>query len=69
MPFGAKNAGATYSRLVELAIKKLRSPAILAYIDDIICAKAELYNHLEELEKIFRMHREAGIKIKPEKRN
>ena len=67
MPFGAKNAGATYSRLVELAIMKLRSPAILAYIDDVICATAELYEHLDELEKVFRMHREAGIKIKPEK--
>ena len=67
MPFGAKNAGATYSRLVELAIMKLRSPAILAYIDDVICATAELYEHLNELEKVFRMHREAGIKIKPEK--
>ena len=46
---------------------KLRSPAILAYIDDVICATAELYEHLNELEKVFRMHREAGIKIKPEK--
>ena len=67
MPFGAKNAGATYSRLVELAIMKLRSPSILAYIDDIICATAGLTEHLEELEKVFRMHREAGIKVKPEK--
>ena len=67
MPFGAKNAGACYSRLVELAIMKLRSPNILAYLDDIICATQELETHVEELENVFKLHREAGIKIKAEK--
>ena len=67
MPFGAKNAGACYSRLVELSIMKLRSPNILAYIDDIICATQDLWQHVKELENVFKMHREAGIKIKAEK--
>ena len=67
MPFGAKNAGATYSRLVELSIMKLRSKNILAYIDDIICATDDLLEHVRELEDIFRMHKEAGIKIRAEK--
>ena len=67
MPFGAKNAGACYSRLVELAIMKLRSPNILAYLDDIICATQDLWQHVKELENVFKLHREAGIKIKAEK--
>ena len=67
MPFGAKNAGQCYSRLVELSIMKLRSKNILAYIDDIICCTQDLLEHLKELEDIFRMHREAGIKIRAEK--
>ena len=67
MPFGAKNAGACYSRLVELSIMKLRSPNILAYIDDIVCATQELKEHLSELRNIFEMHREAGIKVRAEK--
>ena len=67
MPFGAKNAGACYSRLVELSIMKLRSPNVLAYIDDIVCATKDLLQHLTELEGIFEMHREAGIKIRAEK--
>ena len=67
MPFGAKNAGAVYSRLVELSIMKLRSPSILAYIDDIIVATKELMEHVKELENVFKMHREAGIKIRAEK--
>ena len=67
MPFGAKNAGQCYSRLVELNIMKLRSKNILAYIDDIICCTQDLLEHLKELEDIFRMHREAGIKSRAEK--
>ena len=67
MPFGAKNAGATYSRLVELSIMKMRSRNILAYIDDIICATQDLWEHVKELGNVFKMHREAGIKIKAEK--
>ena len=67
MPFGAKNAGACYSRLVELSIMKLRSKNVLAYIDDIIVATQDLWEHVKELEDVFRMHREAGIKIKAEK--
>ena len=59
----AKNAGATYSRLVELALMKLRSPVILTYIDNIIFVTAGLYAHILELEKVFRMQREARIKI------
>ena len=72
MPFGAKNAGACYSRLVELAIMKLRSPNILAYLDDIICATQDLWQHVKELENVFKLHREAGIKthiIRPEVEN
>ena len=67
MPFGCKNAGNTYSRLVEMSIMKLRSKNILAYIDDIICATNDLMQHVRELEDVFRMHQEAGIKIRAEK--
>lgn len=70
MPFGAKNAGSTYSRLVELSIIKLRSPNVLAYLDNIIVAtqrKKGLMDHVRELENVLSMHREAGIKIRAEK--
>ena len=67
MPFGAKNAGAAYSRLVELSIMKLRSPNVLAYVDDIIIATMDLMQHVIELEGVLEMHRIAGIKVKAEK--
>ena len=49
---------------------KMRSPNILAYLDDIIVAtqrKNGLMNHVCELENVLSMHCKAGIKIKAEK--
>ena len=67
MPFGAKNAGATYSRFIDLLTEKLRSPHILAYVDDVIVHTPNLYLHLKELEKALQMHLEAGIKLNASK--
>ena len=63
MPFGAKNAGAMYSRFIDLLIEKLRSPHILAYVDDVIVHTPNLDLHMRELEKALQMHLEAGIKL------
>ena len=67
MPFGARNSGSCYARFVEKCILKLRSPFILAYIDDVIVATPELEQHLLELEKVFEVHAEAGICLKAKK--
>ena len=67
MPFGAKNAGATYSRFIDLLIGKLRSPYLLAYVDDVIIHTPNLHLHVQELEKALKLHREAGIKLNAQK--
>ena len=67
MPFGAKNAGATYSRFIDLLIGKLKSPYMLAYVDDVIIHTPTLDVHLLELEKALKMHQEAGIKLNAKK--
>ena len=67
MPFGAINAGACYSRFVELLIQKLRSPYILSYLDDVIVHTALAQHHFEELRKTLQIHREGGIRLRPQK--
>ena len=42
MPMGARNAGATYSRFVQMCLDKLRSPYTMSYLDDIIMFTADL---------------------------
>ena len=67
MPFGPKNAPACYSRFIDLCLQKLRSPMVMAYLDDIIIHTATLEQHVDELKRVLQMHREAGIKLRASK--
>ena len=67
MPFGARNAGACYSRFVQLCLDKLRSQHTMAYLDDIIMFKKNVEEHVEELRRVLEMHQQAGIKLCPGK--
>ena len=67
MPFGATNAGATYSRFVNLMVERLRSPHILVYLDDVIVATTSLEAQLTELERALAAHMECGIRLKAKK--
>ena len=63
MPFGATNAGQVYVRMMEMQVNKLKSPYILAYVDDLITHTPTVDLHLDELRRVFQMHREAGIRL------
>jgi dUTPase len=67
MPFGAKNSGGYYSKMMEMLVEKLRSPWVMNYLDDVVIHTVDLEQHLEQLEKVFALHREAGIKLKASK--
>ena len=67
MPFGPVNSGATYSRFIDSMVDKLRSPHVIAYVDDIIIATASLEHHLQELDRVLAAHGECGIKLKAKK--
>ena len=67
MPFGAKNAGACYSQFLELIIKKLRSPYILSYLDDVIVHTNMVKQHLGKLEKRSRYTEKGVFGCRPER--
>ena len=67
MPFGPSNSGAVYARFVEMLLQKIRSPYIVAYIDDILVFTADLENHLTQLRSLFEIHRISGVKLRPKK--
>ena len=67
MPFGASNSGPCFARFMEMLISKLRSPWTLCYLDDLMVHTINTKQHVEELRKVFQMHREAGIKLKAKK--
>ena len=67
MPYGLKNAGATFQRLMELILAGMESRNCLVYIDDIIIFGETEQAHLKNLEEVFQRIRDAGMKLKPRK--
>ena len=67
MPFGARNAGSTYSRFVDMLLTRLNSDKVIGYLDDILVFTKTLDEHVDELERVLDMHVMAGIKLRSKK--
>lgn len=67
MPFGWKNAGATFQRLMDKVFKDQIERNIEVYVYDILVKSTKTENHWRDLEETFSKIRKAGIKLKPEK--
>ena len=55
MPFGLKNVGATYQRLVNHMFRPQTGQNVEVYIDDMLVKSAKKTQHLDELQETFDM--------------
>ena len=67
MPFGLKNAGVTFQRLVNKIFKPLIGTSMLVYMDDMITISKEPGCHVTDLKKTFELLRKHNLKLNPEK--
>ena len=67
MPFGLKNAGATFQRLMRIALGAQMGRNAEAYIDNIVVKSHEADNLLRDLEETFASPRKVNIKLNPAK--
>ena len=67
MPFGLTNAPATFQRLMDKLLKPVLYKIVLVYLDDIIVFSRNIEEHLEHLEKVFKLLAGAGLKLKTKK--
>ena len=65
MPFGLKNAGATYQRLVTKMFRPLLDSAMEVYIDDMLVKSKQRPDHATHLRQAFDLLREYGMKLNP----
>ena len=66
MPFGLKNAPATFQRLVDLLFDAM-SNRIVAYIDDIAVYSQTWEQHLIYLQEVFAIIKAAGLTLRQDK--
>jgi hypothetical protein len=67
MPFGLKNAGATYQRCMQFCFKGQIGRNLEVYVDDIIIKTRQSSRLITNLEETFANLRHFNIKLNPEK--
>ena len=67
MPFGLKNAGATYQRLVNRMFQKKLGASMEVYIDDILVKSTMVELHIAHLVEAFLILKEYNMKLNPAK--
>ena len=65
MPFGLKNIGAIYQRLVTKIFRPLMGKTMEVYIDDILVKSKERLDHTKHLEETFELLCTYGMKLNP----
>lgn len=67
MPFGLKNVGATYQRLVDKAFKSQIGRNLEAYVDDIVIKRKEQGSLISDIQETFDNLRRINMKLNPNK--
>jgi hypothetical protein len=67
MPFGLKNAGATYQRLVNRMFRDQIGWIVEVYVDDILVKSRKAISHLADLKETFNTLRRYQMKLNPAK--
>ena len=67
MPFGLKNVGATYQRLVNCMFSHQIGRNVEVYVDDMLVKSKDKANHLDDLKETFSTLRKYNMKLNPAK--
>jgi len=67
MPFGLKNAGATYQRLMNKMFAHQIGRNVQVYVDDMLVKSVHEEDHLDDLREMFDTLRSFNMKLNPNK--
>ncbi|KAL0462005.1 UNVERIFIED_CONTAM: hypothetical protein Slati_0088100 [Sesamum latifolium] len=67
MPFGLKNGGATYQRLVDKIFHPQIGRNVEVYVDDMLVKSKKAADHVKDLEETFSVLRKYKLKLNPAK--
>ncbi|GKV30032.1 hypothetical protein SLEP1_g38898 [Rubroshorea leprosula] len=67
MPFGLKNAGATYQKMVTIVFRAQIGRNLEVYVDEIVVKSLKVDDHLTDLEETFNNLRQNRMRLNPAK--
>ncbi|KAM2413537.1 hypothetical protein ACFX1X_000141 [Malus domestica] len=65
MPFGLKNAGATYQRAMQKIFNDMLHKNVECYVDDVVVKTKKRSDHLKDLRVVFKRLRKYNLKMNP----
>ncbi len=63
LPFGLKNAAASFQRLMEQVLREHKNRCCMVYIDDIIVYSPDIQTHRQHLKQVFSSLHTAGLTL------
>lgn len=67
MPFGLRNAGATYQRAATTLLHDMIHKEVEVYVDDMIVKSVDREGHLTALEKFLEWAKKYNLQLNPHK--
>jgi len=67
MPFGLKNAGATYQRLMDKVFSRLMGKCVKVYVDNMVAKSPSHLQHAQDLSTVFSALRQYNLRLNHEK--
>jgi len=65
MPFGLKNVGATYQRLMDYVFHDMIGRNVEVYVDDIVVKSDSCEQHISDLKEVFQALRKYHMRLNP----
>ncbi|GFT72249.1 retrovirus-related Pol polyprotein from transposon 297 [Trichonephila clavipes] len=67
MPFGLSGAAPNFQLAIDIILKPVIGDFVLVYMDDVIIASPSFKDHLDHLNEVFTLLRDAGLTLNKEK--
>ena len=67
MPFGLRNVGATYQRVMDRVLAPMLGQNLQVYVDDMVVTSQQREQHVADLKELFTMIAKYRLMLNPEK--